>query len=260
MTSDSITSITVLPGRAKDGGQETFDEIAIRPGDTISIVGPTGSGKTAFINDIEVFARGDTITGRTVLLNGELPPDDTVRDPAQKPIALITQNTKCFADLTVREFLEMHARARRIGDDSRVKSTISLANEFTGEKIGGSMRITALSGGQTRSLLIADAIVISSAPIILLDEVESGGIFKEKVTASLRDHRKAVLFVTHDPVLALLADRRIVMMNGAVEKVLVPDGREKEVLLRISAMDRELSAFRERIRAGELLTVEEGTR
>ena len=62
------------------------------------------------------------------------------------------------------------------------------------------------------------------------------------------------------PVLALLADRRIVMTNGAVEKVLVPDGREEEVLLRISAMDRELSAFRERIRAGELLTVQEGTR
>lgn len=260
MKPDQITSITVLPGRAKNGRQETFDKITIRPGDTISIVGPTGSGKTAFINDIEVFAREDTITGRTILINGEIPPDDMVRDPSQKPIALITQNTKCFADLGVREFLEMHTRARGIDDDTRVESTIALANEFTGEKIDGSMRMTALSGGQTRSLLIADAIVISSAPIVLLDEVESGGIFKERVTASLRDHRKAVLFVTHDPVLALLADRRIVMRNGAVKRVLVPNGQEKEVLQRISAMDRELSALREKIRAGELLTPQEGTR
>ncbi len=116
-----------------------------------------------------------------------------------KPIALITQNTKCLADLTVLAFLVMHAKARKIPGESVIDETIRLANEFTGEKIAGPMRMTALSGGQTRSLLIADAITISSAPIILLDEVESGGIFKEKVIESLKSKGKAVLFVTHDP-------------------------------------------------------------
>ncbi|MEN6611271.1 MAG: ATP-binding cassette domain-containing protein [Methanoregulaceae archaeon] len=252
----AITTITVLPGQAKNGSSESFTEITICPGDMISIVGPTGSGKTAFINDIEVFACGDTVTGRKILVNGEVPPDDMVRDPAKKPIALITQNTKCLADLTVREFLEMHVKARRIADESRTESTIRLANEFTGEKITGTMRMTALSGGQTRSLLIADAISVSSAPIILLDEVESGGIFKENVIASLKNHKKAVLFVTHDPLLALLSDRRIVMRNGAVETILEPGGREKELLSRISEMDNFLSRMREKIRAGDLLDEE----
>ncbi|MDD1693580.1 MAG: ATP-binding cassette domain-containing protein [Methanoregula sp.] len=250
----AVTTITVLPGGAKDGSRESFDEITIHAGDMVSIVGPTGSGKTAFINDIEVFACGDTVTGRTVLVNGELPPDDMVRDPAKKPIALITQNTKCLADLTVQEFLEMHVKARKIPDATRTESTITLANEFTGEKIKGEMRMTSLSGGQTRSLLIADAIIVSSAPIILLDEVESGGIFKENVISSLKKNNKAVIFVTHDPVLALLSDRRIVMRNGAVEKVLEPSGCETKTLEQISGMDRVLSRMRERIRAGELLT------
>jgi len=115
------------------------------------------------------------------------------------------------------------------------------------------MRMTALSGGQTRSLLIADAISISSAPIVLLDEVESGGIFKENVIASLKSHKKAVLFVTHDPLLALLSDRRIVMRNGAVGAVLQPEGREKKNLSLISDMDVFLSRMREKIRAGEIL-------
>ena len=70
----ALTTITVLPGKARDGSTESFTEITIRAGDMISIVGPTGSGKTAFINDIEVFARNDTVTGRTILVNGESPP------------------------------------------------------------------------------------------------------------------------------------------------------------------------------------------
>ncbi|WP_321506261.1 ATP-binding cassette domain-containing protein [uncultured Methanoregula sp.] len=253
MESSAITTITVLPGKAKDGKRESFDNITIRAGDMISIVGPTGSGKTAFINDIEVFACGDTVTGRTILVNGNVPPDEMVRDPAKKPIALITQNTKCLADLAVGDFLEMHVKARKIPDKSRTMSTIKLANEFTGEKITAAMRMTSLSGGQTRSLLIADAISVSSAPIILLDEVESGGIFKENVIASLKNNNKAVLFVTHDPLLALLSDRRIVMRNGAVETILEPNGCEKKILSQISGMDSFLSRMREKIRAGELL-------
>ena len=64
-------TITVMPGLNKQGQKEKFDMLEIRPGDLISIVGPTGSGKTAFINDIEVFAQGDTVTGRRILVNGK---------------------------------------------------------------------------------------------------------------------------------------------------------------------------------------------
>jgi ABC-type lipoprotein export system ATPase subunit len=257
MSNRQIESITILPGKNRHGERENFTEIVIRPGDIISIVGSTGSGKTAFINDIEVFARNDTVTGRTVLVNGEEPPEHLIRDPACKPIALITQNTKCLADLTVDEFLGMHVRARRIEDPGIIGRTIGLANEFTGEKIAGPMRMTSLSGGQTRSLLIADAITICSTPIILLDEVESGGICKEKVIPILKQHQKAVLFVTHDPLLALLGDVRIVMRCGAVDKILVPGGAEQGIIEEVTRMDRLLSSYRERIRSGELLSGEE---
>jgi len=254
MRSGAIHEITVLPGHDNHGNPEQFDQIVIRPGDTISIVGPTGSGKTAFINDIEVFARNDTATGRTVLINGEVPAEEFIRDPSKKPIALITQNTKCLADMSVEAFLAMHVRARKIAGEEIVADTIDLANQFTGEKIHAGCRITALSGGQTRSLMVADAILISNAPLILLDEVENAGIFRERVIEVLKEHNKSVIFVTHDPLVSLLSDRRLVMRHGGVDKILLPEGREERIREMVARLDLTLCRFRERIRAGELLT------
>jgi len=254
MSSCDIREIAILPGHDKHGNPEQFDRIVIRPGDTISIVGPTGSGKTAFINDIEVFAQNDTATGRTVLVNGRIPEDEFIRDPSKKPIALITQNTKCLADMTVDAFLAMHVRARKITTPDTIAETIDLANQFTGEQIQGGCRITSLSGGQTRSLMVADAILISNAPLILLDEVENAGIFRERVIEVLKEHCKSVIFVTHDPLVSLLSDRRLVMKHGGVDKVLYPEGRELHIRDMVARMDLTLCRFRERIRAGELLT------
>lgn len=254
MSADGITSLTILPGTTRDGRKEHFDELTIRPGDTISIVGPTGSGKTALINDIEIFAQRDTVTGRKILINGSEPDEMIIRDPAKKPIAMITQNTKCLADLNVGEFLTMHIRSRKLTSDGILEKTIAMANEFTGEKIAAGMRMSALSGGQTRSLFIADAVVISSTPVILLDEVENAGIFKERVIEILRHEQKAILFVTHDPYVALLTDKRIIMRNGAVQNILTPNGTEQNALTKIAEMDGLMTKLRERIRAGELLT------
>ncbi len=53
-----IKEITVWPGQDKNGIPEAFEEITLQAGETISIVGPTGSGKTALITDIELLAQG----------------------------------------------------------------------------------------------------------------------------------------------------------------------------------------------------------
>lgn len=244
-------TITILPGRSREGENEEFSRINIHPGDTVSIVGSTGSGKSAFINDIEVLAQADTITKRTILFNGSTPPEEMVRDPAQKPIVLITQNNRCIADLRVADFLTLHMKSRGIQGEHHLLETIELANEFTGEKILPGYRMTALSGGQTRSLFIADAIRIGDAPILLLDEVENAGIAKDRVIARLKEHKRAVILVTHDPYLALCADRRIVMQNGAVKQIIESTGGEGELISRLAEIELFLKDMRERIRGGE---------
>ena len=247
-------TVTILPGKSREGDEEQFSHIDINPGDIVSIVGSTGSGKSAFINDIEVLAQGDTITRRTILINGEFPSEEMVRDPAQKPIVLITQNNRCIADLKVSDFLSLHMKARGIQGEDLIIETIALANEFTGEKILPGYRMSALSGGQTLSLFIADALRIGDAPILLLDEVENAGIAKERVISRLKEHGRAVILVTHDPYLALSTDRRIVMQNGAVTQVIDPTGGEYELISRLAEIDSFLTEMRDRVRSGEIFT------
>jgi len=249
-----IHNITILPGTNKTGKAENFDSLTLQAGETISIVGPTGSGKTALITDIELLAQGDTSTKRYILINDKAPDDEVRYDPTQKPIAMITQNTKCFADLSTKEFLKIHARARGISGADVISQTIDLANVFTGEKISSASKVTTLSGGQTRSLLIADAILIGASPIILLDEIENAGIFKKDVIDMINGKGKIIVFVTHDPVIALSTQKRLILENGGVKKVLEQNEGELHAANELLEIDRRIGIIRDHLRAGNIIT------
>lgn len=251
-----IRTISILPGRGKNQRLENFDRIDLDMGQVVSIVGPTGSGKTTLINDIELFASGDTPSGRSVLINGQTPPAEFRYNPARNPIALITQHTTFLSDLPVREFLSTHCRVRTEGGDAAqlAQQTIEFANQLTGEPIDLDNRMTELSGGQTRALLIADATVICSTPVVLLDEVENAGIHRTRAVQLLRRHRKIFIFVTHDPRIALLSDFRIVMQGGCIARVLSTSEGEREVSTYVNRLDDALCSLREKLRQGERLT------
>jgi len=237
-----IQQISILGGHGRDGVPDAIDRLDLRMGDVVSVVGRTGSGKTTLINDIELFA------------DGERPPAQYKDDPACNPIALITQHTTFLSDLPVEVFLQTHAGIRRSssGDvEAAVAQTLAFANQLTGEPISLSSRMTELSGGQTRSLLIADATVICDTPIVLLDEVENAGINRSRALELLRGYSKIFIFVTHDPRIALLSDYRLVLKNGRIERVLFTDAREQQLAPVVARLDDALAELRDRIRAGD---------
>jgi len=255
-----IQSISILGGHGRTGQPDLVDRVEFHMGDVVSIVGPTGSGKTTLINDIELFADGNTPTGRRLLINGTRPPDEYRSNPASNPIALITQHTSFLSDLPVREFLETHARIRSLEPvrvEQMLAETLDFANQLTGEPIVLESRMTELSGGQTRALLIADATIICNTPIVLLDEVENAGIHRTRALELLREHRKIFIFVTHDPRIALLSDYRIVMRGGLMADVLLTDDEERACSLTVSRMDDMLARLRDKIRHGDRLRMEE---
>ena len=254
VTEQKVESITLLPGYNKKGEKEGYEELVIKAGEIVAIVGPTGSGKSRLLADIEWGAQGDTPTKRTVLVNGELMDAKKRFSPSYKLVAQLSQNMNFVMDLSVKEFIEFHAESRLIQDkEGAVKNIIEAANNLAGEKFNLDTPITALSGGQSRALMIADTAILSSSPIVLIDEIENAGIDRKKALELLVSKEKIVLMATHDPALALYADKRIVIKNGGIASVIETSKKEKEILAELEIMDAKIQNMRTRLRAGEEL-------
>ncbi|MEA3505243.1 MAG: ATP-binding cassette domain-containing protein, partial [Bacteroidota bacterium] len=247
-----IENITIRGGVDKCGVSEPINKIIINKGEIIGIVGPTGSGKSQLISDIEQLAQSDTSSGRKILVNGKIPNYELRNNPRMKMVAQLSQNMNFFADMSVSEFLRLHAKCRgkSIKDVSKV---ISLANELTGEPIKPNDNLTILSGGQSRALMVSDVAVISKSPIVLIDEIENAGIKKHEALELLSGQGKIILVVTHDPVIALTAQKRIFMKNGGMKGIIYGSIEEKIASEKLSDIDNNIVALREKVRAGEVI-------
>lgn len=247
-----VHSLTILPGRDKSGKEEGFEELTVHKSHIISIVGPTGSGKSRLLADIEWTAQRDTPTNREIRINGELPDKKWRFSSNNKLVAQLSQNMNFVMDLSVKEFLELHAQSRMVDDiEAVVGRIIEEANRLAGEKFAVDTQITALSGGQSRALMIADTAILSKSPIVLIDEIENAGIDRKKALELLVSEDKIVLMATHDPLLALMADKRIVISNGGISKVMETTQEEKRKLLELQKMDDTLQEVRRKLRYGE---------
>ncbi|MDR1815579.1 MAG: ATP-binding cassette domain-containing protein [Clostridiales Family XIII bacterium] len=254
-----LRSLTVLGGRDKAGAPEEA-ELRLVPGDAVSVVGPTGSGKSRLLADIECLAQGDTPTGRRVLIDDAPVDEDERFRLGGKLVAQLSQNMNFVMDLTVAEFLEMHARSRMPDSaDSDVEAACAhcfeRANGLAGERFAQDTKVTQLSGGQSRALMIADCAYLSRSPVVLIDEIENAGVDRREALALLSSREKIVLISTHDPLLALEADRRVVIRGGGIRQVIETDEEERSALAALEAIDRTLREARQQLRYGESVRI-----
>jgi ABC-type lipoprotein export system ATPase subunit len=253
---DSVESLTIVAGVNKQGNPESFGDFTIQSSEIVSIVGPTGSGKSRLLADIEWTADGDTPTGRKILINGETPDKSNRFSTSNKLVAQLSQNMNFVMDLTVREFLELHARSRLVENEEEVvQKIINAANDLAGEKFDLDTAVTGLSGGQSRALMIADTAILSTSPIVLIDEIENAGIDRKRALDLLVSEEKIVLMATHDPSLALMADRRIVIKNGGIHRIIETGPEEKARLLELEKIDRLIGEMRSKLRNGETVGI-----
>jgi ABC-type lipoprotein export system ATPase subunit len=249
-TTGSLTQVEIIAGHDKSGQPEMVPRIFLQRGDLLAIVGPTGSGKSRLLADIEWLATGDTPSGRHILVDGQSAADKRFSTGGDQLIAQLSQTMSFVLDATVEELLELHVESRGM-NRTLVQETIAAANELSGESFSGTTPLTSLSGGQTRALMVADTALVCRSPIVLIDEIENAGIDRRAAFNLLLSQDKIVLSATHDPLLALLAPRRLCMRHGAMYSLHLRSPEEEAILSDLEVLDDIHAAIRHQLRHGE---------
>lgn len=243
--------LTILPGHDKRGTVESFLPIHLKRGQLYTIVGNTGSGKSRLIKDVEQLAQGDSVTGRTILLDGAPVPRCHRQRLSGQLVAHLGQNMRFVLDTTVEDFLRLHARCR--SREITPKEILKLVNEITPEPVTLGQSLNQLSGGQSWALMIGDIALVCDSPIVLIDEIENAGIDKQRALHLLRRQDKLVLVVTHDPHTALMSEQRIVLGGGAITTVVGRSPAETALYQQLEVEYQTQRRYQTLLRKGELL-------
>lgn len=248
-----LESLTLLGGQDKQGRPEAL-RLTLWPGQVVCLVGPTGSGKSRLLDDLECLAQGDTPSRRRVLVNGRPPGEEERFAASQRLVAQLSQGMQFVADLSARELIAVHARCRQAAEpEEMARRVISCANTLAGERFSPEESVTQLSGGQARALMIADLALLSSAPVVVIDEIENAGLDHRRALELLMGKGRIVLVSTHDPLLALRGQRRLVIAQGGIAQVLETSPAERRALAQLEALEDSLLEARRRLRQGQRL-------
>ena len=220
--SDSIISVEKVYKAVTDstGTLEILHNIdfALKPRETVAIVGASGSGKSTLLS---IIAGLDTPTGGSVRLAGvdlfSLTEDERAALSAQK-LGFVFQSFQLLANLTALENVMLPLEL-----DGR-KDARKLAAEMLG-RVGLSARLNSypkvLSGGEQQRVALARAFVVKPA-VLLADEPTGSLDFAtgETIMALMfelnRELGTTLVLVTHDPAIAARCDRRITLEAGRI--------------------------------------------
>ncbi|MER7738465.1 thiol reductant ABC exporter subunit CydD [Streptomyces sp. NPDC096538] len=215
----TFENVTVrYPGRRTDAVTDV--SFTVTPGETVALVGPSGTGKSTLLNVLLGFVRPDA--GRVSVGGADL----TGLDLAEwhRHIAWVPQRPHLYAG-TIAENVRL---ARPDADDDAVRRALRDAGalDFVDALPDGAGTVlgedgTGLSAGQRQRLALARAF-LADRPVLLLDEPTAAldGATEAEVVAAVRRLAagRTVLLVVHRPALLAVADR--------VVRLTAPDAAE----------------------------------
>jgi len=189
-------------------------DAAVRPGEVLTVMGPSGVGKSTLLAYVGGFLGGDFRASGKILLNGR---DVTGLPAERRGIGLLFQDALLLPHLSVAGNLLIGLSPETKGRAARRRAVEEALAEVGLEGFGDRDPAT-LSGGQAarvalmRTLLARPQALILDEPFSRLDVARREQV-RAVVFAEARKYGLPVLLVTHDPADAAAADGPIVELG-----------------------------------------------
>lgn len=205
------------------GGEEVHAlraiELQIGEGEYLSIMGPSGSGKSSLLNIIGLLDRPNA--GHYLLDGGDVTglTDDEQARVRREKIGFVFQFFHLVPRLTAEQNIELPMVLAGIEPDQRRRRIGRLLADY-GLEARARHRPDQLSGGQCQRVAIARAMAMQ--PGVILADEPTGNLDRhtgQEVMALLEGVHQAggtVAVVTHDPEIGARAQRCLRMVDGAI--------------------------------------------
>jgi phospholipid/cholesterol/gamma-HCH transport system ATP-binding protein len=224
-----MINITDLHKRFRDNHVLRGANLEVRDGETLAIIGGSGTGKSVFLKNIiglvrpdsgQVCIDGDEITGM----------GDRELMAVQKKIGYLFQEAALFDSLTVEENVAFGLRTvARMTDDTQIRARVNECLSMVGLKGVNNQLPGELSGGMRKRAGLARAIAYK-AKYILYDEPTTGldpimaDVINDLILRMQEQIKVTSIVVTHDMKSAYKISNRIAMLyQGKIIEIGTPD-------------------------------------
>jgi putative ABC transport system ATP-binding protein len=221
---DTVLALNGVGRQLPSGGRmlKILDgiDLEVRRGEFVAVLGPSGSGKSTLL---ALMAGLDRPSSGEVLLDGERIDhlsEDRLAILRRQTIGFVFQSFQLLENLTAREnvMLPMELLGRLEASDraGQLLSAVGLSergHHYPSQLSGGEQQRVALA----RAFAPRPALLLADEPTGNLDGA-TGRIVLDLLVAMRADEGATLVLVTHDPAVAALADRRIHLRDGRIER------------------------------------------
>ena len=199
----------------------------IKEGEMVSIMGPSGSGKSSLLNILGLL---DGMYEGEYLLDGINVADLTEKEQADlrgEKIGFVFQSFHLLKDLTALDNVKMAlilANERKSLKQRMGKKEMIQKSQYMLERLGMKdhmdQKASELSGGQQQRVAIARALV--NEPSVLLADEPTGALDQKngetllELLSEIHGDGNSIVMVTHDPKVASVAERQIYIEDGKI--------------------------------------------
>lgn len=199
----------------------------IKEGEMVSIMGPSGSGKSSLLNILGLL---DGMYEGEYLLDGINVADLTEKEQADlrgEKIGFVFQSFHLLKDLTALDNVKMAlilANERKSMKQRMGKKEMIQKSQYMLERLGMKdhmdQKASELSGGQQQRVAIARALV--NEPSVLLADEPTGALDQKngetllELLSEIHGDGNSIVMVTHDSKVASVAERQIYIEDGKI--------------------------------------------